>query len=184
MVRGILAAVVGAVLMMVWGSVVWMVLHLYPHDGFKNSDVVQASFKASGAETGVYWVPSPPGTEDQESQEWKDFSRKYEEGPRAMVIYRAEGAGAMDFSFMIKGFCVLLLSCFIVALMLDRFAIKSLMGRVLFCTTIGLVVAIYSNGNNWAFYWYPQGWTIIAIIDNLVAWTLAGVGMGLIMKPR
>ena len=184
MVRGILAALAGAVLMFIWGSLTWMVLHLYPHEGFDNNDVVAAGMKASNAETGVYWVPAPPGTNDQETPEFKEFARRYKDGPRAMVIYNADGGDTHDMMFLAKGFLALLASCFVVALMLDRAAIKNLLGRVLFCTTIGVVVALYSDGNNWAFFMYPQGWTIMSMIDHVVSWTLAGVGMGLIMKPR
>ena len=184
MARGILAALAGAVLMFIWGALTWMVLHLYPHDGFKNSEVVSASLKASDAETGIYWVPAPPDTDDRESAEFKDFARKLEDGPRAMVIYNAEGMAADDFMFMVKGFLALLASCFVAALMLDRAAIGNLAGRVLFCTTIGVIIALYSDGSNWAFFNYPQGWTIMSMIDHVVSWTLAGIAMGVIMKPK
>jgi len=184
MARGILAALAGAVLMFIWGALTWMVLHLYPHDGFKNGEVVSASLKASNAETGVYWVPTPPGTDDRESPEFKEFARKLKDGPRAMVIYNANGMDANDMTFMAKGFLALLASCFVAALMLDRAAIRNLLGRVLFCTTIGVIVALYSDGSNWAFFSFPQGWTIISMIDHVISWTLAGVAMGLIMKPR
>jgi len=184
MVRGILAALAGAVLMFAWGSLNWQVLELYPHQGFKNNTVALSALRAAEAETGVYWVPSPPRGIEKGSPEYEELARQHKEGPRAMVIYNAEGADMEDMSFLIRGFLALFASCFVAALMLDRAAIKSLVGRVLFCTTIGVVVALYSDGNNWAFFSYPQGWTITSMIDHVVSWTLAGVGMGLIMKPR
>lgn len=182
--KGILAALLGALAMFAWGFVSWTVLHLHEVKGFGNSEAVAKTLQRSGDETGVYWIPASPGTEDKESPEYKKWVEAHEQGPIAMVVYNKDGGPVMDPMTMVKGFLVMLASCLIVATMLASAGIGNYMGRLMFCTSFGLLAAVYVDGSNWAWFFFPMDWTITAAVDHVLSWAIAGAVMAALIKPR
>jgi len=184
--KGILAAFLGALAMFVWGFVSWKFVKLMPQESFSNSATIAESMRASSDEDGVYFVPLMPDTTDKESSEHKSWSKEFSRGPRAMVIYNTGEFDPDKFMYtaMLKGFLVMLASCLLAAIMLGNAKIGPYMGRVIFCVTFGAIIAVYSNGSQWAWFYAPLGWTIPAIINDIVAWACAGLVMGAMIKPR
>lgn len=162
-----------------------MALSLFDVQGFSNSGALTEMFKSSHAESGVYAVPAMPADlSDRESPETKKFVTDYEAGPIAFIIYRAEGAEFMGAMTFIKGFLVMLASCFFVAFLVSRSKLASMGTRFLFVLSFGALIALYTDGSNWAWMYYPFGWTISAMIDHVAAWAAAGIGIALILKPK
>ena len=182
--RILLAALAGALAMFIWGFVAWMVIDLRTPETFKGEGAVAAAINYGAAEPGVYAIPGDPGTKDKESSEYKTFQKNYESGPIAMVIVKKDGAKLFDPLVLLKGYGVMLLACLIVALMISEIGIKLALNRILFCTAIGAVVAIHADGSNWAWFWYPMDWTLMAHVDRVVAWTLAGTAMAPLLSEK
>jgi len=181
--RGILAALLAAAAMFVWGYVSWILLPLHEMKGFSNSMAVAETLRASGDESGVYWIPGPPKSQDEDSPEHKRWVEEHERGPLAMVIYDRDGGKVMDPKTMVKGFVVLLASCFIVATMLSNARIGNFFGRLAFCTAFGLFVAVYADGGNWAWFSFPMDWTVTAAIDRVIPWAVGGAVLAGMIKP-
>lgn len=182
--RVFLAALAGALAMFIWGFVAWEVIHLRTLETFKSEGSVAAAIDHGAAESGVYLIPHHPGTTEKDSSEYKKFVKDHEDGPLAMVVVRKEGAPAMHWSAFLKGYGVMLLACLIVALMIAEIGIKLAFNRVLFCALIGVVVALHADGSNWAWFYYPTDWTILAHVDRAVAWALAGLAMAPLLRPK
>jgi len=182
--RVVLAALAGAFAMFIWGFVVWTVIPLRTTETFKSEGSVAAAINHGAAKSGVYFIPHDPGTTDKTSSEYKKFVTDHEEGPLAMVVVRKDGAPAMHWTSFVKGYGVMLLACLIVALMISEIGIKLAFNRVLFCTLIGAVVAVHADGSNWAWFYYPTDWTILAHVDRAAAWTVAGLAMAPLLKRR
>jgi len=179
------AALVGAVLMFIWGFVSHTVLKLFDVKGFSNSGGLVEMLKTSQAESGVYAVPAmPEDMSDKESPQYKKFVDDYEKGPIAIVIYQEEGATFMGAMTFIKGFLVMLASCLFAAFLVSRSKLASTGGRFTFVLCLGVLMAIHVDGSNWAWMYHPMGWTIAAMIDHVAAWAAAGVGIALILRPQ
>lgn len=179
--KGILAAFLGALAMFAWGALSHLQLHVQPEEGFSNEATIAESMRSSGDENGVYFVPLMPPRDSPKYEDWqKNFSR----GPRAVVIYNT-GEVEQDKFFatsMIKGFAVMLLSCFLVAVMLGNAGIGHYMGRLFYCVSFGAIITIFSQGSQWAWFHAPLSWTLPAMINDVVAWTCAGAVMSAMIK--
>jgi hypothetical protein len=137
---------------------------------------------SSGNEDGVYFVPLMPAGDTPAHEDWqKEFKR----GPRAVVIYNTGEVELSKFIglSMVKGFLVMLASCFLVAVMLGNARIGHFMGRWTYCVTFGAIITIFSQGSQWAWFSAPLGWTIPAMVNDVVAWACAGLVMGAMIKP-
>jgi hypothetical protein len=183
--RMLVAALVGAVLMFIWGFVSHTVLKLFDVKGFSNSGALIEMFKTSQAESGVYSVPAMPADmSDSESPQNKKFVEDYEEGPIAIVYYQKEGATYMGAMTFIKGFLVMFASCVFAAFLVSRSKLASTGGRFALVVCLGVLMAIHVDGSNWAWMLHPVGWTIASMIDHVAAWAAAGVGIAVILRPQ
>ena len=148
--RIVVAAVISAVLMFMWGFVFWAVLGV-------GSKVMQplpaeldvlASLRNSGAASGVYVYPMPADMDDEEGTQL--HKTKHEEGPVLQLAYRAEGGPVMPPLTYAKGvghyFLVALLTGLLLAL-----ASRGLPGfgaRFLFVLLLSLISTVWSQGGD------------------------------------
>src|SRR5947209_19303617 len=93
MLRVILAAILGGVVMFAWGAFSHMVLNL---EGsmirqVPNEAAVVAAMKDNIREDGVYAIPGIDMTRQPSAEEMNAWSAKYEVGPTAMLFYHSKG---------------------------------------------------------------------------------------------
>ena len=183
--RIFVAALVGAVLMFIWGFVSHTVLQLFDVKGFSNSGGMVEMLKTAQAESGVYSVPSmPDDMSDTESAQYKKFVADYEKGPIAIVYYQAEGATYMGAMTFVKGFLVMFASCLFAAFLVSRSKLASTGGRFTFVLCFGILMAIHVDGSNWAWMYHTASWTIASMVDHLAAWAAAGAGIAVVLRPK
>ncbi len=183
--RAILGAFLAAIAMFGWGWLVWSpVLDLHEIRAFEKSDAISAAMKDSGDETGVYWIPAMPEEMDTESESYKAWLAKYEAGPRAMVIFRNESGPFEQVMSMAKGFALQFVACLLLAFLLLGGSVTSFFGRWIFSITVGLIMVAWADGMNWAFWQFPDEWTMWQAIDHAAAFGIAGFVLALIVRPK
>jgi hypothetical protein len=188
--RILLATIAGGVVMFMWGFVSWTVLSWHETSGFQLPDEAAFRMVMQGmeAEDGLYWVPGhPPGTDLRADEvAMADWNARHESGPLAVVVYRSAGKSPEDPMMLVRGFVISLTSVLAAAFMLAMAgrSLASYWMRVSFVTLIGVIIAVYSAGLMWNYMFYPDDFTVIGAIDDIVTWFLVGLVLGGIIKPR
>lgn len=107
--RAMLAAVLGAVVLQLWGFIFWGVLggaqrvgHRLPNE----AAVIAALASGEGTPSGTYLVPAMTGVPDKDGKPTKNenYAAEHEKGPRMLLHYQREGAPAMHGPAMALGF--------------------------------------------------------------------------------
>lgn len=186
MLRILVGAVLAAVVVYVWNMASWMFLGL--HDDsmarFEESEVVVEALVGSAKESGTYFIPNPPETQDMESPEFKEFVEKHKAGPVATIFFSKEGIEPMSPQVMGIGFGLVFASALIAAVLLSMTSGIGFFGRVLFVALLGVFAAIEGHGSLWNWMHFPQDWTIAMATDVVVGWALAGILLAIIIRPR
>ncbi|MEM8883589.1 MAG: hypothetical protein AAGD14_05960 [Planctomycetota bacterium] len=182
--RIVLASLIAAVAMFVWGFVSWTVLGLVEMKQFENDAAAQETLRAAAPESGVYVVPSPPKDGDLESSAGKRFLEMHKKGPLAMVVVQVEGTDPMDPITFAKGFGILFLTALVLAALLTRLPTKDYLARVLFVTGIGLVATLQADGADWAWFRFPNDWFLMAGVDRVITFAVGGLVLAGMVKPR
>lgn len=183
--RAIAAAVVGAIILFMWGYVSWTVLPWHETSGFQldppNEAAIVASLQANVVEDGLYWIPGEP--EDMtEAGAFEAFKERYEKGPFAILIYKGGGAEYMPPMTFARGFGLYFVASLLAALLLSLTNVRSYFVRLMFVTGLGVFVAVVGDLEQWNWMNFPTDWCTVNAADHIVAWFLAGLAIAGISK--
>ncbi len=183
--RLIIAAILGGMVMFMWGAVSHMVLNIEASavKPMPNESAVSAAMKANITDTGVYFMPGLDMTKRATEEEQLAWAAKYKEGPTAMLIYHPTGDDvftprqfgtqlAADIGAAFFGSIILL------------FAGVGFFRGVIISTLIGIAgwVAILIPYWNW--YRFPFEFVRADLIDQIAGWFLAGLAMAFVLRKR
>ena len=177
-------ALLGGIILFIWGWLSWSVVPLHTSSirNIVNEDAVISAMHVNMDQKGVYIFPGMPITQDPTlTEEW---SQKYRQGPIGMIIYDPDGNEPMMPSQMIVGIIISIMSSFIACWFLSRSTAvnSSYFARVAYCGMLGVFVSLVSHLVNWNWMGYPLDYTIAWIMDAVIGWILAGLGIAAIMK--
>lgn len=183
--RLIIAAVLGGIVMFMWGAVSHMVLNI---EGtavkpMPNEAPISAAMKANISEPGVYFMPGLDMTKAATAEEQAAWAAKYKEGPTAMLIYHPTG----DDVFTPWQFGTQLASeigAALIGSIILMFAGVGFARGVIISTLIGIAgwVAILIPYWNW--YKFPFEFVRADLIDQIAGWFLAGLVMAFVLRKR
>lgn len=183
--RVILAAVVGAVIYYVWQMMAWMVLPIHGPTiaALPDENAVRALMTSQDLETGVYVIPYGEGESwaDPESE----FQQNHRAGPLFSIYYTKDGSDPMPPQLMLMGFLNDLAAAFVVSWMLlcATGCCKSYFSRVLYVAGFGVFLALMAHMSYMIWMRFPQDYTMMFVVDVVVGWFLAGLGIAAIVKP-
>ena len=177
--RVLLAAVLSAVLMFVWGFVFWAVLGMgcrFIQPLPAELDVL-AALRQSGATSGMYVYPMPADMKDEQAME--SYQAKHAEGPILQLAYQAEGGPDMPPSKYAQGFghyfAVALLSGCLLAL--ASRGLPSFGSRLVFVLLLSLVAAVWGNVGDAVWWFHSREYCL----GNMAYSMGAGLLMALVM---
>ncbi len=185
MVRIVLAAILGGFLMFVWGAVTHMALP-FEREAMKpmpNEPAVLSAFGENLPEPGMYAFPwidmgAKPSTEQQ--QAWQ---QKIASGPSGLLIYKPNGGEAMSPRQLVTEFVSNVLAALFGALLLMQ--LPGGFGRRVFSmAAIGIAAWLSISVSQWSWYGFPTSLLISDLVEQFGSWLLAGVGMGMLIRPR
>ena len=185
MVRIVLAAILGGVLMFVWGAVSHMLLP-FERNALKplpNEAQVLSTLSANIDQPGMYYFPwidmygkAPP----QQQAEWE---LKLASGPSGLLVYKPNGGEAMSPRQLVTEFVSNLLAAFLGALLLVQ-----LPGgpgrRVLSLALVGVAAWLSISVSQWNWYGFATPFLLGDLADQFGGWLLAGIGMATLIRPR
>ncbi|MFO1258969.1 MAG: hypothetical protein U1E78_11245 [Gammaproteobacteria bacterium] len=184
-IRNILAALIGAIVVMAWLTVSWLFLPFHSIDvkNFKdNGHVMTEAIKRTAPESGLYTLPymSPDLYQSEEKQ--AEWTQKAKEGPYVFMSVKSEGMPWDMHMAMIGQFIIVLFVALGVACLMSKNTVSGLFKRAIliaFSVTLGVVLIETGHWNWWGF---PIRTIGINIADAFIGWFLGGIVMSLIMK--
>ncbi len=190
--RILVASVVGALAVFMWGAISWAALDLWGDAAAKLADDAEskmvAALDAVLDEPGVYFAPSMPepaegATAEEEAAAYEAWAATHREGPIAMVVYHEDGFEPMAPSIMGTGVAM----DFVAALLVSA-AMVAVGGGYGRRFAVGLAMAVFAavtgHGMYWNWFQFPDGWSSAMAADQIIGWTLASMFMAAIVRPR
>lgn len=177
--RRLLAILAGGIVAFVWSSISWMLLpwHQSTMSGFDQQDTMAAAVKAAATEPGIYVYPE--WSDDQE-----DMQKRFKEGPYVFASIVPGGVGDGMGKMMLFGFISNLIGAALLLILLLTVPDEGWKARALVATIAAAFVALVPAMANWNWWNFPMGFTVVGILDSLIAWTLAGVVMAKLVAGR
>ncbi len=164
MVKG---AVLGGLVLFVWGMISWTVFPWHKHNmmQFKDSKQVAQVVQDNAPESGVYILNMG---EDKASQAPSVF---------AAVSYQHKEHAQM----MVEGFIFKVIVAFVVTWLVFQTKLND-KKRVGFITVVGVAIALSAHLPQWIWCGYPAGFTLAMMVDTVIGWVLAGAVIAKITK--
>ena len=174
----VIAALVGGLIVFVWGALAHMLTPLGTMgiSNLPNEDTVLASLRANVPASGMYWFPG-------ERPDQKEWEAKMKEGPSGLLIYTAGGGPMLDPKQLISELLTNIFAAFIAATIIaliaapysKRVSVIALMG------VFGWASVLLSY---WIWYHFPTAYILGELIMEVVGWGLAGLAIAKIVPPR
>lgn len=179
------AAVLGGLIVFIWGILSWMVFPWHQHcfKKFSNESRVARAISDNTCEKGVYVLPNTFGYNDSTSQ--KEMARgeeMMEKGPYMMAVVHPNGMGKMTLAPFALSLVCQIIGALIVTWMLLCGKVMSFRRKVAFVTLFGLAVGILGELPYWIWWGFPLSFAIVGIIDLIIGWFLAGLCIAKVLK--
>ncbi len=162
----VLAVVLSAVVLFVWGFVSWTILpwHNMVANKLADESAVSAVLKENAPSAGVYYLPF--AQEDLK--------------PGALFAFAnvlPDGADTNMGKIMGLGMLGQMVSALLVLLLLVNTSNLGYWERVRFVALAGVAIGFVSHFPYWNWFGFSTSYTLVIILDSLVAWLLAGLVM-------
>lgn len=186
----ILSAVLGGVLLFVWGFISHGVLTWFQSQmrTFTNQDQVEQAIVAGVSGSGFYYLPNL--TPEQQGMAGEDraaaeaaMGERWERGPVVVAFVRI-GPGASYPTRLVIQFLIGVLVSLVAAWLLLQTGIASYRGRITFVFGLALVAVAWGKLPGWNWYEVPTMWTLVEAVDSLIAFALLGALLGRIVRPE
>lgn len=185
------AALVGSIVLFVLGFVMyvlmdyhWKVIHPMP-GGAGTISAMESLISKSG----VYLIPPPPhdpsgaAPTEAEVDAWMAAHRA---GPLGMIFWRTQGAEPMAPKVLLRGFAIGFIAS-LCAAMIARFAAVAGAGfsrRWAAIMVMALFAAAAVNMTNWNYWFQPDGYALVMVLDLLVAWAIVAIPIAAMVGGR
>jgi hypothetical protein len=179
MKRILLASVLAALAMMVWGAIFWWTS--LPYDAVKPvyDDTESVRFlKMHFPESGTYMIPGPHHDPDA-------IKELRETGPVATILIRSKKNIPSERSVFIRGLVQTLVATFLLSCLMNyTCTAKSYWSKVGTIALAGLAAAVYNDLADSIWWYQPWHWNLVKAAYDLTAWTVAGLVIARIVKPK
>jgi len=178
--RVLVAALMGGIVMFIWGAVAHMALGL-GDVGMRQpvaEDAVLGSLRPGlGEQAGVFVLPSVDPAKMHDKTVMEAYSTKAKASPYALVVYMPQGDDLSDMSGTLpRQWASDTLSALALAFLMGLAAF-SFMTRL----SIALAAAVFAWLSTlvpyWNWYRFPTNFTLAALIEQVIGWLLAGAVM-------
>ena len=182
--RLIIAALVGGIVMFMWGFVSHMYLGVESDiKSIPNEDAVLAQMKTNMSEPGIYFVPGMDMTHPPTDEQWAGFTKKVEAGPTAFIVYHPTGETPFSAKQLIIEFGSNVFAALIVGLILV-WSSPSIGKRIAIATLIGLAGWASIDISYWDWYRFPGNFISGEMIEQVFGWLLTGAAMAFILRTK
>jgi hypothetical protein len=187
MKKVLLSALLGMIVLFVWGFLSWTVIHIHGSSlqPLPNGDALANQLSENLPASGVYYYPQEPAP-DASDAEKNDLLEKHMEGPIFSVFYNEQGADMMNPLIFIKGLVISFLIAFLIAFIMKQ--VVDLLGvyiqRLLFVMGIAVLAVLGTFITQWNWMYWPTLYSLMMSFDLIIGWTLAGLVISALIKPE
>ena len=185
MARGILAGLVGGVIVFFWGAVSHMALPLgmVGVKSIPNENAVLQAMTETIQEPGLYYFPGYDRTKPMSKADQDAWAEKARTGPSGLLVVTPTGGEAMTPKQLFTEFASNVLSALLAAYLVAQVA-GGYWSRVRFLVLIGLFGWLTIQVSYWNWFKYPTDYTLAAALEEAIGWFLAGLAIATIVKPK
>lgn len=174
MKRIVIGALVGGLVVFIWGAIAHMVLPL-GEMGLKslpNEAAVTTALKSSVPDEGLYFYPGID-MKSASSEEQKAWEAKVRSGPTGMLLYHPLGGEPLAPKQLASEFVTNMLAAALAACLASMMT-GSYVRRVFGIAHLGLFAWLTISVSYWIWYGFPGMFILAEGIDQVVSWVLAG----------
>jgi hypothetical protein len=179
------AAIIGGLIVFLWGVISWMVLpwHEKCFKKFADESEVAEVITDNAKETGVYILPNTFGyRKDASPKEMNKAMQMMQKGPFMFAIIHPNGMGKMSAKPFVISFITAFIGAYIAISLFMHAKGLTFNKKVGFFALFGLGVAVLGELPLWNWWGLPFGFTLVHMLDHVIAWSLAGLGIVKILK--
>lgn len=188
--RMVLAAVLGGVVLFLWGFVSHALIPLgmtgHVQTGLANEDQIASLLKQSATQHAVYWIPggdhARAGDDEAYQQAWIEKSKA---GPFALVMVDPDGRDLGDKSLFVNEFATDVgMALIAVFLIVAAGGLANLLARCVFCVLLCVFGFLQTDVRLWNWDGFPPDLTVAGLVDHVIAGVLLGIVISLVLKRR
>ena len=174
--RVLIGGVAAGVVLFVWGAISHMALPI----GEMGIDIIEDEAEFIGAmensirNKGLYFFPSRGMHADPSGPEYRAWEQMYREGPRGILVYHPDGAEPMSVRQLVTQLFSNVV-CGLIAALVVSFTNGCFRQRLLCVALLGPFVWFAISVPYWNWYGFPGDFSLAALIDLAVGWSLAGL---------
>ncbi len=183
MTRLLIAALLAAIVVTIWGAVSWTVLpwHLMVMETIPDGEAVTESLRERVPGSGLYHYP---GAEEGAGPDaWVE---RYRRGPNInFLVFSATGSDPFSPWLLARGFALNFVAAFLAAALLAAAApaLARFGSRVLFVALLAGFAALQSRLVDWNWWGFPLDYSLVTAFDLVIGWTLAGLVLAWRLTP-
>lgn len=179
------SALIGGLIVFIWGLFSWMVFpwHQACLNKFSSESEVASVIRDNAPVPGMYVLPNTFAYNEGTSQhEMARGMEMMEKGPFMFAAVRPHGMGKMTIGPFIASLIIQFIGALIVSWMLMQTKGLNRRQQIGFVTLFGLSIGVLGQLPNWNWWGFSGCYAIINMIDLIISWFLAGIGIVKVMK--
>jgi len=177
--RLVIASLLAAAVMFLWGFAFWTVLMPGPRafDSPDDSAALSEALVTYLPASGTYVVPTWQGNKAQ-------MEERFETGPVATIFFRRDGVRMMSPLTFVYGYLEFALACFLAALLLymTASALPSYGSRVMVVLLLGMAGTVFIELAQPIWWHQPWRFHLLNTVYAVVSWLLAGAVLAAMIK--
>lgn len=184
MIRIVLAAILGGLLMFVWGAFAHTSLP-FERAAFKQAPNEAALLSTLGGipEPGMYFFPWIDMNGQVPAEQRDAWRQRVANGPSGLLVFRPNSGEVMSPRQLVTEFFSNVLAALFGALLLVQLP-GSFGRRALSMAAIGIAAWLSISVSQWTWYGFSTPFLVGDLVDQAGGWLLAGLGMALLIRPR
>jgi len=170
-------AIVGGLILFVWGWISWAVLPWQKIQilKFRDEQKVAKAIMDNAAESGLYVLPNTLNLH-KDSLEMEIAKENMRQGPFIFTSVCKDGRNPNMFPLVVKGLILKIIAAFLVGWLLMQTKLD-FNKRVVFVTVVGVIIAMMMTIPNAIWYCFPTGYTLAVMVEGVVGWFFAGIAL-------
>ncbi len=181
--KSLVAAIVGGLVVFVWGAISHMALPIGTMglSTLPDEQPVLEVLKQKVPQDGMYFVPGmDPKNKDPEYQ--KAWQAKYQAGPSGLLIVHPRGMQPMSPRLLATELASNIAAAWVVAIVLAGMA-GGAGRRMGVAALLGLFAWLSLSVSYWNWYGYPVAYVVGEGLDQVIGWALGGLAMAKLVRP-
>jgi len=183
--RRLLAAIAGGIVVFIWSAVSHMALGL-GSAGIRtlpNEERMAQAIRGVVTEPGLYFFPGMDPSRKMTPEEERAWTERYRRGPSGLMVVQPGGRDPMEPTQFVVELLADILAAGVAAFLLAGLG-GPLLARAGAVGLLGVFEWADLSVSYWNWYKFPTLYTGAALVEQVVGWTLAGLVMALMLRPR